>query len=662
MEYKMDSNGGYLLGPNHDYIMTAKSINHITNGDISERLIRDATSKVVGKELIIKGGLHTAQGWIRFKNNRGDIVHGHMYMPDSHKLWYYARELQNGVILLKIPAEAFQSKAANLTKFADTFYKSGYLWKTLFPEEFKTDESIIAIVNEALHNIDNKETVGDIIIGYANTNHPFKCLKIRIQVIGKNINSAFPTWGQPMTGNNGKPYSHLDTIHFRIAESTKFFDDQDKTYIYPKHMLPNPCGPEDIISVTPEWMLTRKPFTAKEKRMEAIACRKAELVAVAEKLTSTDINSLVSYLKEPAIAKDPVIYMTEIYNTDPIDVAIGKKFKNAVAFYQNQREGLQVLAEYDKINNTNHSIDYIVYFLKQKFIHTGGLDLWETMRLQRLFIKTVVDHPSTDSIARYIDALAFSPCRIGAYVDFDLNPYMGHDLGVVGLSHCEIPLFERHFYDFFAETLGENYLAIMTYRQRLEHAKKLVTRTGKYTRHLIRDCLEFAFGTDLTSFGWEFKELANKIISERLPLPEANSIEQIFNDFHRCKVVERTRVIIENYDILKDEPDLNEFGSKKYNLYTAAKHKRQFIEFSYQHFVQSLLKLVDSMGLSKLSSQVRDKSNRLKKELIPLPQAIPSYIKSWRQNEKVVRLENTGIVPAEYILDLLGLNPEDEIE
>ena len=44
----------------------------------------------------------------------------------------------------------------------------------------------------------------------------------------KEIFSAFPTWDQPMIGNNGKAYSHLDSTSFIMALSTEFFDENDK--------------------------------------------------------------------------------------------------------------------------------------------------------------------------------------------------------------------------------------------------------------------------------------------------------------------------------------------------------------------------------------------------------------------------------------------------
>jgi len=250
-------NEGYYLGIEKKYFLSEKALSHIIKGDFSERLIEENGHRTGEKETILTGGLHTYQGWIDFKNIRNDIVHLKKFNSNKDKFWYYARTLQNGVITLKIPRELFQSKAANLTKFPDTYYKSGYLWKTLFPKE-KTKFDILSIIDESLHNLDMEESQNGILIGYALVTHPFTMIKIRIQYRENTINSVFPTWEQPLTGNTGKAYSHSDTISFTIAESTEYFD-YENVYdeLYDSNIYVHEFGITSVLLNTPKFLLKR---------------------------------------------------------------------------------------------------------------------------------------------------------------------------------------------------------------------------------------------------------------------------------------------------------------------------------------------------------------------------------------------------------------------
>lgn len=222
-----DANGVYWLGPADAFSLAPEALNHILDGDLADQVLRDAGGTTLKK--ILKGGLHTAQGWKSLKSHRPEVVHGACFRSDRHDDWYFARELQNGVILLKIPRPLFQANAARLTLSADVYYKSGYLWKTLFPESM-TFEQIISAIDESLFHPEPWESDAGIKVGYALLDDPLTALKVRVQVTDKVINSAFPTWGQPSTGNNGKPYDHFDSISFLIAQSMVFFGERESSF------------------------------------------------------------------------------------------------------------------------------------------------------------------------------------------------------------------------------------------------------------------------------------------------------------------------------------------------------------------------------------------------------------------------------------------------
>lgn len=65
-----DENGGYLLGPESEYYFSKEAVSHVIDGDFSKRLLtRDDGSRYT--ESILKGGLHTCEAWIKFKQERG---------------------------------------------------------------------------------------------------------------------------------------------------------------------------------------------------------------------------------------------------------------------------------------------------------------------------------------------------------------------------------------------------------------------------------------------------------------------------------------------------------------------------------------------------------------------------------------------------------------
>lgn len=114
----------FKLGIEKEYTLSEGSLNHIINGDISERHDKNEGGKPFLTK-ILSGGLHTLDAWNTFLDYRPEIKHALLFEPRNMETWYYTRELQNGVILLKIPRECFQSQAAKITLFPETFYK----WK-----------------------------------------------------------------------------------------------------------------------------------------------------------------------------------------------------------------------------------------------------------------------------------------------------------------------------------------------------------------------------------------------------------------------------------------------------------------------------------------------------------------------------------------------------
>ena len=141
--------------------LTEHAITHITQGNFVVRPMKNQDNMTV-----LSGGLHTYDGWIEFKKKYADeLEHLHFFNSHNHRYWYYARELGNGVITLRLPRDLFTGRASKITMLPDDYYKSGYLWKTLFPKGYDKAK-IIAAIEEALQHEDIDKRQKGQIVGY----------------------------------------------------------------------------------------------------------------------------------------------------------------------------------------------------------------------------------------------------------------------------------------------------------------------------------------------------------------------------------------------------------------------------------------------------------------------------------------------------------------
>ena len=176
------------LGDAGQYELSQAAFDHIIAGDKTDRPIKTPSGTVVEK--VLAGGLHTYDGWLNFLSHHPKTVHLMQFRFGVDVGWWFARELQNGVITLKIPRHLFNKSAASITQQPDTHYKSGYLWKTLFPRAY-SKEDICNAISEALGKIDKElsdelsATKPDgVLYGYTAVDKPFIAMLIRIQVRG----------------------------------------------------------------------------------------------------------------------------------------------------------------------------------------------------------------------------------------------------------------------------------------------------------------------------------------------------------------------------------------------------------------------------------------------------------------------------------------------
>lgn len=382
------------FGEAGQFELSEDALNHILWGDTVVRPRNAFGARA--HETVLSGGLHTYEGWEQFVALHPNVVHLLQYDVDQHDDWFYARELQNGVVTLKIPRRLFTGDAADITRQPDRHYKSGYLWKTLFPLSYTVGD-ILNAIGEAIENIDREDSTpptvdspAGVIYGYVAVHEPFAAMKLRIQLNGSLIRSVFPAWEQPFTGNNGKPYSHEHSISFRIADSTVKWQDFQKTYgpVFPNQEFDLLA----LVDLTPDFIRTRA------RRDPAVgvdawqAARQGELQLVAEAASLDDLAKIETYLRDYVCSKDPFYvqrglymhYLAEINDLSPVF--------NAGQLVENIGDSLQVLSICDGRSQTRRAIDAMVRFLGMAVTHTGGLNTLLYKRLLGQFMTIALSH------------------------------------------------------------------------------------------------------------------------------------------------------------------------------------------------------------------------------------------------------------------------------
>jgi len=644
-ESKPDANGIYYLGPNRDYILAPDALRHITSGDVSDRPVRDDQNKTTHIEKILKGGLHTADGWLWLKKQWPQLVHGGRYLSDTHGLWYFARELQNEVILLKIPSELFQSKAAKLTKFSDIYYKSGFLWKTLFPLHF-SEGDITSVVNEALHKQDREESTPQIIIGYALTAEHFGAIKVRIQLTGKNINSAFPTWDQPNTGNNGKAYAHFDSISFQIAESTEFFDEweafQQAAPAWEKETIDSF---DALHQFTPAIFFERSAI----KKGHAAARWENELRGYARSASTHAISRIVEYVNASFVLKDPFGFLLSCANRKYDQWKNRKHCLPVLSVYQNFIDSLIILEEYDSANGTKFCQDTIFKFIDSKFNRTGGIDLWESKRIFRHIFDYIERRDDTALSWEFLKKLATSPTRTAWYVHFDLNIFYPFDITTVGLNIPKVHLESRHLHRFIANLMGSTYFTMWDVQEREKLARAAISSYCTNSHLIVDLAVKYATSADFECFAFQFDRLVPSLLRDISKL-DIVTLDLILHDYYRLCLESQHRVIADNFEILSAGRSL-EFEDRPgsaYWKYAKTKHERMYLGTVIGLIEKSYLKIYKAAGRKDLAEKTTEMVEKFYREKMPLPKPIPTYFPSWRDNAKPAQPDINALIELMY--------------
>ncbi|MBP6107819.1 MAG: hypothetical protein KA506_15090 [Steroidobacteraceae bacterium] len=634
------------FGEHNAYELGEEALQHILRGELAVRPV--TKNGVRTTETVLSGGLHIWLGWEDLLKQHPEVVHLLEFEVDRHDDWFYARELQNGVITLKIPRKMFTGSAAGITMRPEVNYKSGYLWKTLYPMGYSEDE-VIKVLTEAFENLDcedsthpTKEQPAGVLYGYALLDEPLKTIKLRIQVRGNQIQSAFPAWEQPATGNNGKPYSHWHSVNFNIAQSTVFHERYAKSWgaVFPQDQF----SMVELLKLTPEFVLKRPSRDPAVNIDSWRDTREKELMAAAPLMKPDELARIKTYLNDYVCSKDPygiqaklyLHYADEIQRLDPIF--------NAAQVTENVAECIQVLTHSDLKHGTRHAMDAMLRFLNMAIVHTGGLNTLMFKRVLGEFAEAAAGHHDENSLRDFFAALAASPCRATLYTEFDLNSFVkqNNEMGrtVIGDTEVEINLKPEHLYEFIALNLGENYF-LFSKDQRLAIARAFFSRPEEQL--LIADAMSFLSGIDFQFF------MPVRLGPTQLgakAAPAEDDLIAVARDYGRMLVLHRQRVVAEDVDAYRAELDYSQAGSLEFFNLIRQKHKRMFVLSMHESMLKGLINYAESVGYTKLKAKLENTLEQLPREAIPMPKPVPDYLLERRERPPTFTGDTADLVRA----------------
>jgi hypothetical protein len=627
------------LGKDGKYTLDERAFKHIIDGEFVTRIDRASPKNQREDISVLAGGLHTYQALQNFLQGHPKFVSLDAFDPVYDEDWFFVRELQNQVLTVKLPRVLFNKNAANITQMPESFYKSGYLWKTLFPKCFSS-EDIISSIDQALQaiDIDNSGDPGQLdgdyhIIGYANQLAPMTALRIQIQLQGRSIRSAFPSWSQPWTGNNGKPFSHSDSISFIISQSTE----RASVTHYKRSRIFVASGPsyEALKRLTPSLLITKSIPRLDIPHDEWRKNRLDTLTATAKILTEKQLSEITLFIDDHAITKEGSfqqqwLYASEIARSgNPLDF-------NACQISQNIYECFFLLLKYDNLKKTSHFLKCMCRYLLAAIIHSGGMHLFELKKLHKLFMAGAIEHHQSDSVKIFIETLAESPSRAATYHEFNLNTYIKkHDeesMMIIGRTGFKLSITPKVLIDFVALNLGENYLTSFDQAQRNTIAENLVRQN--FPPNYVKDALKYFTASDFDFFG---DNLAALLSCANKEFPEEKSLDRLIRDYHRMQVMYRQRVVLEDVESYQTDPFDLEFMSTEYCDVVIQKHKRDFIVIMHRRCLDNVEKLCAIAGMTKLEKLCNRLSTNISKEGVPLPNKIPDYIPSWMTDKSYAR-------------------------
>ena len=491
-----------------------------------------------------------------------------------------------------------------------------------------------------------------VLYGYAALGDPLTAMLIRVQMRGNRILSAFPAWDQPLTGNNGKPYSHFHSISFLIAESTV-----DAASLHPEY------GPvfkdarfngDALLASTPQFIKSRRRRSLVGPVSGRNTARAEALRRFAARATPADLDVIDRYLADFPCAKDPFAVQRGMYGNLIDELDRWQELFNASQLTENVGECLWVLGYCDITFNTRRAVDAIVRFLSQALVHTGGLNTLMFKALIGDMVSLAFDHIDPTALRDVLAALATSPCRAALYTEFDLSPFLGDRDSDNPSGPAELELTVDLLLEFIAFNLGENYLIGFDKDRRLEFAREFINQGDQW--RLASDVMAKFAPRDFDFFMPDVLDLSK--LTEQVP-PTEEDLILITRDYGRMMVMMRQRVVLEDPAAYKAKLEDLEKGTDDYANLERKKHKHLYVKYMHVRMLMMVKTYADQVGYGKLSGACAEALERMPKERIPLPTFIPDYIRS-PQNDAADR--PVFVAEVEDAFDQSDMPPDDDLE
>lgn len=665
------------------YYLSERALKHIIDGEFSTQPIGNGQVKS-----ILKGGLHSKNGFESFLNNHPTIVHLYNYNSSIHEDWFYVRELQNGVLTAKLPRTLFNKSAASATLGVDKYYISGYLWKTLFPED--TDETkLIEYIKEGLENLDLEKSKNDQLIGYCNIqSDPTKIIRLMYFIHDdENIASCFPTWTQPYTGNNGKAFSHKHVLSYPIVQSTMMID-----YEFDRKKLPLTKLDMDLIDTKVTLVTGEDHFTIEKdiqnlniklnsNRIPSVIAFEHEIFSllkntpkifierdipqplgyeeyeasrnkIFKKITKKqknrkkNIKEFIEYIKSISIIKYNFEYSTYIYSNFGKILFHFNPLYNCSNIYENIIESIKIIYICDNKDKSTFLLDNIDHIL-ENLITFNFYDHLQKKRILTLIGNLCYEYHDVEIIDKFINALLNCPSRFNLLKEYNqcrmslnliIPPKTYNDIGDLlddisltdnlGFSIPDV-------IDFLKETLEENYLITPLPMNFNEYLLDLIFKQSPNFPLLVQDHCRYINDRDFMSFSAILCSQIDKLTEKNIYTDElANNLYELLDEYIKIQVVQRKQLnllYIIKYSADHEEAKKVEFPMTltEENKYTICLFIERFFNSMFSQRLCDKLKeyLTENNNITLIQKIEQKIEVKIGKNIPPNPEFLPKFIK-----------------------------------
>ncbi|TBU69807.1 hypothetical protein AB4I13_11075 [Serratia marcescens] len=641
----------YKISENLTLTLSQKALEHVLYGDLTDKPFHTADGRISKK--VISGGLHTYSGWLSYLRQNPKLKKVSYFYTDRDDEWFYERELQNGTILLKLPESALTSHAAKMTMHPENNYRSGYLWKTLFPKKMEQPD-ILKLLDDALLNISTPESREGEIICYYNLEIPLKCIRISILYRNGVINSFYPTWSQPNTGNNGKPFSFFDNIGHVISGSTQIIDDEQHN-LADIGLLSELTELIELPDITPSLFLERKTNFSSENLSDWEKLRAKTLRGFVQTCSIGQITEIYNYINDEAISKYHDRITQFAYEDYFPHIQLSEIFYNSTCINQNIVEGLIILFLFDKKYKTNLYSNSALKLISNMFT-APLIDMWAKKRIHRILSSLTLHYHDKSFPAKYLDCIATSPSRRELYSEyfyenhdkkFEFNKAknlkdIGYLFGVISYPPQDKAVTYSNFLHYFSENLGESYSMHFNEEKRIDFLLK--SYPGKYYYHYINGVLRFFSQHVFSRYSYDISCYLEHFSEENTARPD--NLYRIIQEYFKLQVAQRQRINL-NYAKYHGGAITVNFPPKKEDVYSVIlKHERWANRQLTDNVIESVkeyLSKVEDIKLTKILKFIEER-DRKEAPRPPIPYGLIQKMVKHPELLNIIELKKVGFI------------------